>query len=51
MGQEGDMELKYVVLNVMLICLLLSLTGCGADKKAGRENRLRSEIRTLYLTI
>ncbi len=42
MGQEGDMELKYAVLNVMLICLLLSLTGCGADKKAGRENRAGS---------
>ena len=42
MGQEGDTELKYVVLNVVLICLLLSLTGCGADKKAGRENRAGS---------
>lgn len=42
MGQEGDMELKYVVLNVMLICLLLSLTGYGDDKKAGRENRAGS---------
>lgn len=38
MGQEGDIGLKYVVLNVMLICLLLSLTGCGVDKKADRED-------------
>lgn len=43
MGQEGDIGLKYVVLNVMLICLLLSLTGCGADKKAGKEVHAKSD--------
>ena len=31
--------MKYVVLNVMLICLALSLAGCGADKKAGKREK------------
>lgn len=39
MEQGGDAGLKYVVLNVMLICLALSLAGCGADKKAGKREK------------
>ena len=32
--QGGGAGLQYIVLKVMLICLALSLAGCGADKKA-----------------
>lgn len=35
--------MKYVVLKVMLICLLLSLTGCGTDKKAGKGKDVRPD--------
>ncbi len=41
--QEGDAGLRYVVLNVMLICLALSLAGCGTDKKAGKGDHVRSD--------
>lgn len=43
MEQEGDIGFKYVVLNVMLICLLFILAGCGADKKAGKGGSAKSE--------
>ncbi len=43
MGQEGDTGLKYVVQNVMLICLLLSLAGCGTDKKEGKGEDVTSD--------
>lgn len=42
-GKEGDTGLKYVVQNVMLICLLLSLAGCGADKKEGKGEDVTSD--------
>lgn len=32
MEQEGDIGFKYVVLNVMLICLLFILAGCGTEQ-------------------
>lgn len=42
--------MKYVVLNAMLICLLLSLAGCGADREAvkGDHAKLNQEEEAIY---